>query len=307
MQTDNLLKIELDAIKVEQLGIYSLLDQLGIPLNLTFAAQIERLLEDVVFSIELSTYHYYRLINDDILIEDLNRECAVRINTKEQQMTVFVKHEQQIDRRLWHELIRHGISAYLSDCGCTPIHAAAVVSPDGYSWIIGGQTHAGKSTLVLGLLAAGWKFLSDDSLILRAEAGKIVAYGWLGMSLLNPILIETYPHLNDQIGAAVGERRLVDLKSCYPKQLISKTQPQGLLFPYFNPDTPIAALETVSSGTTLGNLMTHSATSLIEKPQPHLLNLRNLTYQCEYFNLALGKSLQTQPDLVADILARITN
>ena len=302
MSTGDLSKIELNDIQIERAGIYSLLDQLEISLRINFTDRVERLVDEVVFSTDWGTYKYSRLKNDQIFIEDLDRECGIRVDAKRENMTVWVKDEQQIDRRLWHELIRHGISAYLSDCGCTPIHAAAVVAPNGYTWMIAGQTHSGKSTLVLGLLAAGWQFLSDDSLILRAEDGQIVAYGWLGTSLLNPILIQTYPHLSDKLGLAVGERKLIDLKRCYPTQPVYKAQPQGLLFPYFSPDVSIAKLEPISSGTTLGNLMTHAATSLIERPQPHLVNLQQLAFGCEYFNLALGKTLQTQPALIAEVL-----
>ena len=301
--------VESTTVQVERLGIESLLRRLDVELNITFGDSIDLTKKDIIFSADWGFCHYYRLNTGEILIENLDEKCGVKINPQSRHLSVWSNKNirQSQDRELWHQLIHYGVAAYLSDCGYTPIHAAAVVAPNGDSWLIGGQTHSGKSTLVLGLIEAGWQFLGDDGLMLAEEEGEIVAHAWLGTSLLDPILVETYPHLQSKLGNLVGDRQLIDLHSCYPNQWLAKTQPQGLLFPTFSPNTAIVELVPISAGIALGDLMSHAAMCLMEIPQPHLLHLQKLTNRCQHFNLLLGSVVQTQPSLVANILGSISN
>ena len=300
---------ELTTVRAERLGIESLLKRLGVNLDIVFDDPTDRLQPAIVFQADWGGCHYQRLNTGEISIVDVAGNCGVMIDNQAQQMHVWTNDRisQTENRQLWHQFIHAGVAAYLSDRGFTPIHAAAVVAPNGDAWLIGGQTHSGKSTLVLGLIERGWQFLSDDSLILAVEAGEIVAHAWLGMSLLNPILLATYPHLRSKLGAMVGDRQLIDLQSCYPTQWRAKIRPQGLLFPAFSPTTQTAKLEPISAGMALGNLMSHAARCLMETPQPHLAHLQALVDRCQYFNLLLGPTLQTQPNLVADVLLLIPN
>jgi hypothetical protein len=49
------------------------------------------------------------------------------------------------------------------------LHAAAIVSPDGQLHLICGAQQSGKTTLTTALGLAGWRPLSDDSLLICAE------------------------------------------------------------------------------------------------------------------------------------------
>ncbi len=50
--------------------------------------------------------------------------------------------------------------------GIYHLHAAAVISPSGKLWLICGSQRAGKTTLTTALGLAGWRPISDDSLLL---------------------------------------------------------------------------------------------------------------------------------------------
>jgi hypothetical protein len=59
------------------------------------------------------------------------------------------------------------------------VHAAAVVAPDGGAWLLAGDAYAGKSTTVVNLIGAGWRFVSDDHvMLLRGEGGRPWLEGW---------------------------------------------------------------------------------------------------------------------------------
>lgn len=88
----------------------------------------------------------------------------------------------------------------LRSLGLYHLHAAAVVSPRGEVWLIPGSQRSGKTTIATALGLAGWRPVSDDSLLLRVdrcEAGsgsfEILAlrkYFHLGNELL-----DRWPHL----------------------------------------------------------------------------------------------------------------
>jgi hypothetical protein len=74
--------------------------------------------------------------------------------------------------------------------GCYHLHAAGVVSPRGRLWLISGSQRSGKTTLTTALGLAGWKPISDDSLLMTIDDGapRIVAlrkYFHLGDALLD--------------------------------------------------------------------------------------------------------------------------
>lgn len=77
----------------------------------------------------------------------------------------------------------------LRELGLYHLHAAAVISPRGRVWLISGAQRAGKTTLTTALGLAGWRPLSDDSLLLTS-----VAQGGIEISALRK-----YFHLGDQL------------------------------------------------------------------------------------------------------------
>jgi len=67
----------------------------------------------------------------------------------------------------------------LAGLGRALVHAAAVISPEGGAWLLVGDARAGKSTTCATLARVGWGFLSDDQVVLRHGADRVVAEGWL--------------------------------------------------------------------------------------------------------------------------------
>jgi hypothetical protein len=68
----------------------------------------------------------------------------------------------------------------LGRLGRALVHAAAVVSPEsGEAWLLVGDAHSGKSTTTANLIRAGWRYLSDDHVVLSRDSdGRILAEGW---------------------------------------------------------------------------------------------------------------------------------
>jgi hypothetical protein len=110
------------------------------------------------------------------------------------------------------------------------VHAAAVVAPDGGAWLLAGDARAGKSTTSVNLIAAGWRFVSDDNVVLfRGPGGAVWVEGWPRRF-----------HLDEgwEAGAPLHRRGEVDPHERWPGQWVRTAPLGGLLFPRVAADRP---------------------------------------------------------------------
>lgn len=111
----------------------------------------------------------------------------------------------------------------LGRMGRALVHAAAVVSPDGRAWLLAGDTHAGKTTTCVNLVAHGWRYVSDDHVILSADGdGGVVVEGW-------PRAF----HLDEgwEDGSPTGRRGELDAAARWPGRWLRTAPLGGCLFP----------------------------------------------------------------------------
>jgi hypothetical protein len=66
----------------------------------------------------------------------------------------------------------------LGRLGRALVHTAGVVAPRGGLWLLAGDTHAGKSTTLATLVDAGWGWVADDQVIVRADERGVRGEGW---------------------------------------------------------------------------------------------------------------------------------
>src|SRR5262245_7445645 len=71
------------------------------------------------------------------------------------------------DAALRHLLLDHVLPRVLCLRGLLVLHASALRAPDGRAVAFLGASGAGKSTLAASLVAAGWRLLADDALVIE--------------------------------------------------------------------------------------------------------------------------------------------
>jgi hypothetical protein len=123
--------------------------------------------------------------------------------------------------------------------GGTLMHAGAVVSPAGETWLVVGDTHCGKTSTCAGLLSTGWRLLADDHIVLRPERrGGATADGWPRTT-----------HLDSgwEFGEPTGMRRPVDLFVEWPSPLLNNPPVTGVVFPRVEAEQPTLATPVVAS------------------------------------------------------------
>lgn len=80
-----------------------------------------------------------------------------------------------------HAMLTIAAAALLVRLGRALVHAAAIVAPDGGGWLLAGDSHAGKSTTCATLLDAGWRYCSDDHVVVSAAGApgdQVHVEGW---------------------------------------------------------------------------------------------------------------------------------
>lgn len=162
-------------------------------------------------------------------------------------LVVVPSAERVIRHVLWHintEVIRRSGHHLL-------VHAAGAVL-DGRAVVMPGPMNAGKTTLVAGLVADGFGYLTDELVALDLRTGLVDPYPRpLNLSEGSwPVLPELRP-ADWQTGNDLAPRQWhVDLGSARPGALAAPTPPHFVVAPRFEPGRA-AELEPISRGAAL--------------------------------------------------------
>lgn len=193
-------------------------------------------------------------------------------------------------------------------CGLFELHSAGVVRPDGAGVLIIGPSGSGKSTFATQLAAAGWHYLSDDSLLLYREAELIHARALrrvfalrdetlsvTGISDMKSVATETVPF--DPF------KKRFEPRSVFPDRFREDCEPRVLLFSQVTrqPETRIRAL---SRSATMSQLIHMCPWACYDKPsaEAHLNVLAALARQARGFELMAGTDLFGDAEYAGDYL-----
>ena len=142
-------------------------------------------------------------------------------------------------------LLTFALLALLDGAGRYPLHAAALVAPTGEGVLLVGPSDAGKSTMTLHLVRAGWAFLTDDSvLVRRTSGGAVEAVPFRRDFGLDPDAAALFPELAGTAAAQPTDaaKWLVDGDALYPTRRAEACRPALLVFPRIVPGRATSAL-----------------------------------------------------------------
>lgn len=187
-----------------------------------------------------------------------------------------------------------------------PLHAAALTRNGGPGLIATGASGSGKSTLACNLLREGWKFLSDDTVLLHPSADGIDVYAFRTNFSLREDSRDLFPELlSHGRERPTGERKhWIPVRTLYPEQATDHCTPRVLLFPELS-DRPESRLVPVSPVEALHCLVGQSALVRFRRDwaEEHLALLVQLTHQAQSFKLEAGQDLLEHPSHSHHLLA----
>lgn len=136
---------------------------------------------------------------------------------------------------------------WLRSLGRRVLHAG-LVARDGAGVLIGGPAGAGKSTLSLACLDAGFDFLSDDKIALEPLAPGVFVGHRLYRSILASVdMLRHFPHLAphaDRLETDALNKAILMASDLFPGRIATSSRIEALVLPRLDPQLPAPRLRT---------------------------------------------------------------
>ena len=192
-----------------------------------------------------------------------------------------------------------GLLKLLRPLGSYSLHAAGLASKDGTGLLLVGASASGKSTLAIGLIRAGWSYLSDDAVLLRHGSQGVEALACRRGFYIDAVRSADYGDLGlgeEEPDSNGKRRRRLGINESYPGQYLSRCLPRVLIFPRIKPQHQ-STLTVMDSVRSLGVLLSQSAPQLFDRStmEAHLELLKNLLQQTQTYELNAGSDLYREP------------
>jgi hypothetical protein len=192
-----------------------------------------------------------------------------------------------------------GLLKLLRPLGIYSLHGAGLATRDGAGLLLVGASGSGKSTLAIGLIRNGWRYLSDDALLLRLVLGKVQALAFRKSFYIDGAACRGYSDLSlgdEEPDTEGGQRRRVGVEEAYPKQHLSQCIPHLVLFPNITSQSQsdLLPMETAKA---LRALLVESGPQLFDRRTMtgHLELLKRLVRQTATYQLNAGRDLYRDP------------
>jgi hypothetical protein len=198
-----------------------------------------------------------------------------------------------------------GLMNLMAPHGFFPLHAAALVDPGNRGVLVAGKSGSGKSTLTIGLVRAGWRYLSDDALFVRSTTNSAHALTLRKHVYIKEDDIDRYNDLvlGHQSSGAEGKlRRRIALHKTHPGQQVAHTVPRTIVFPRIV-RAATSALAPIGRAEAMARLLEESSQVFQRHTARHQLQtLQQLVGQAQCYELTSGQDLYHDPVLLAALL-----
>ena len=205
------------------------------------------------------------------------------------------------ERVFVHLLLTVTLFEVLRHQGLYFLHAAGLESPEGEGYLFVANAYSGKTSITLGLLQQGFRYLSDDTVFLRPAPPGIEVLPWSRAFHVPNDLSRVYPelnHLEKLPPASLHPKKELRPEACYPgRQIPRLLNPAWLFFPTLTAE-PETRLEPLSSGEALPLLLPQSLAVMfdLEHAAGHLQALKLLLASARSFRLWSGTDIKADPD-----------
>lgn len=205
-----------------------------------------------------------------------------------------------------------GISHLLLARGFFDLHAAGLIRND-VGYLLVGASGSGKSTTAMSLVYRGWRYVSDDAVLLCHGTRGVEACGFRRHLYLDVSVSNHWSHLIhnsvttlDSSALSIQSKRFVDLEQVYPGRLRSCMSPRLLVFLRLLP-VSMSTLSPLDQTSALLRLLRQSASLSFNRQfaSKHLHLLSQLIAQTRQYELLAGRDALDDPSRLDELLSGI--
>ena len=188
------------------------------------------------------------------------------------------------------------------------LHAAALCG-GGISILVSGESGCGKTTTSLSLVANGFKYISDDTLLIKKLNEGVSVYPLYKSFNIDQDMARRFPQLfkNENKPFSKEGKIPIDISKIIPDSHIQSAKPDVIVFPRIISGTtskirPIGHLEVYKR---LLSQIILAIDKNVAKKQLYALEL--LVKQTKGFELLTGKDLYENPDAILNFISKLKN
>lgn len=208
-----------------------------------------------------------------------------------------------------NNVMSYAVQGMLRRCHMFTVHAAVVVEPEtGAGALLIGDSNSGKSTLTVRLAASGWRYLTDDALLLYETSAGVEASGYRRFFAISETTLRHLPELERGIGPTVindPHKRYLEHGLVFPKGFMQNCLPRALFFASIV-DEERSRVREVSQGDAMMRLISMSpwASLDVAVARPYLRVLEGLVRQSKSYDLLGGRDILHEPERAHTLLAQ---
>lgn len=219
------------------------------------------------------------------------------------EVAVWITRPEDLDSTTLSRVLSQAFSATLRRCGLYDIHSGAVIPPDETGAVlIAGPSGSGKSTLTAKLAAAGWSYLTDDTLLLRNDAPGVEAIALRQFFALTPATVATLPDMRTTSLADSRKERFTP-QEFFSGHQIEAAKPAGMLFSTITRE-PATRLVRLSQSEAMSRLLKLCPWACYDanSASDHLAVLGRLARETAGFDILAGTDMLQDPRLASDLI-----
>jgi hypothetical protein len=218
----------------------------------------------------------------------------------------FIKKESLTDLAGLFSLIGAPISENLKYNSLYSFHSAALLS-NGVGYLFSGDSGSGKTTSTLSLISAGFKYVSDDVVLLEEVNGEIIAHSLAKTLNVDRDLAGRFPDFvkKENLPTDTGVKMSLDITQLIPDSFIPYLRPDVIIFVKKNLDgnsriLPLSQAEVYSKLLKQTVLATNKEVS-----RNQLQAYGKLVRQVRGFELLNGRDIYEHPGNLVHLMNRI--
>jgi len=181
------------------------------------------------------------------------------------------------------------------------LHAAGLTSPGGKGVVVTGDSASGKTTFAVSLIKLGWRWLTDDTILLRNEDGEVRLLPFLTEFHIPPGLSERVEELNFLADTNPyclhNEKRAVWGEEIYGDSRITSMNPPDVIFFSKIVDNPVSEIRKIETLEAVNEIIRNSPYVLFSKPpaKAHLEALKAIVQGARCYRLFAGADIYNNP------------